>query len=43
MVDMEITSLTHIFEELKSFKNMFRFLMWSTDLKLLYGSQLKDG
>jgi hypothetical protein len=22
---------------------MFRFLMWSTDLKLLYGSQLKDG
>jgi hypothetical protein len=42
MVDMAMTSLTCRFEELKSFKSIFGFLMSSTYLKALDGSQLKD-
>jgi hypothetical protein len=42
MVDMTMTSLTCRFEELKSFKSIFGFLMSSENLKALDGSQLKD-
>jgi hypothetical protein len=42
MVDMAITSLKNRFEELKSCKSIFGFLLSSTDLKALDGSQLKD-
>jgi hypothetical protein len=42
MVDMAMTSLTCRFEELKSFKSIFGFLMSSTYLKALDGSQLKE-
>ena len=42
MVAMVITSLTSRFEELQSFKKIFGFLMSSTYLKSLDGSQLKE-
>jgi hypothetical protein len=42
MVDMATISLKRRFEELESFKSIFRFLMSSTSLKALDGSKLKE-
>ncbi|XP_062186706.1 uncharacterized protein LOC133890315 [Phragmites australis] len=42
MVDIAITSLKTRFEELQEFKSIFGFLMSSTILKSLNGTELKD-
>jgi hypothetical protein len=42
MVDMVITALTRRFKEPQPLQSIFGFLMGSTDLKSLDGSQLKD-